>query len=140
MMPLHTRTSRHMNFVRTHVAHNNPPTESLSPASPPVRAIAFTHSAAHDGCGRLETTMSVLYPLTPCDPKTFCFNSWPSCTLYDHTCSFPPPALDISNSGSVQGIQKKFGSIIRVIYRFVVIEQHKTARPASKQIMKQTHF
>ena len=83
-------------FVCTHQTHQNPPTESLSPASPPVRAIAFSHPLLHMmGLVVLETAMSVLYTLTLCDPKTVWFTSWPSCTLYDHVFSFPRPALRI---------------------------------------------
>ena len=86
-------------FVRTQEAHDNPPTESLGPASPTVRVIAFSHPLQHMmGVVVLETTMSVLYDLTPCDPKTFFFNSWPSYTLYDHTWCFPRTDLDISHN------------------------------------------
>ena len=58
----------------------------------------------------LETVMSVLYDLTPCDPKTFSFNSWPSSTLYDHTMThmfFSPVLLSTSRvTTCVSGIQK----------------------------------
>jgi hypothetical protein len=56
----------------THETHDNPPTESLSPTSPPIRVITFSHPLQNMmGVVVLETTMSVLYDLTPCDPKTF---------------------------------------------------------------------
>ena len=100
--------------MHTHDAHDNHPTESLSPTSPPVRVIAFSHPHQYMmGVVVLETAMSVLYTLTPCDPKTFCFNSWPSCTLYDHSCSFPRTPPDISHRGRcAQGIQKKTGQFV----------------------------
>jgi hypothetical protein len=40
-------------------------------------------------------------------PRHSAFNSWPSCSLCDHSCSFPRTPPDISHSGRcVQGIQK----------------------------------
>jgi hypothetical protein len=36
--------------------------------------------------------------------------------------------------------EAKWKLVRRWIYRFVVILQHKTARPTSKQMVKQTHF
>ncbi len=40
-------------------------------------------------------------------PRHSAFNSWPSCALYDHSCSFPRTPPDISHNGRcVQGIQK----------------------------------
>ncbi len=48
--------------MRTHETHDNPPTESLSPASRTVRAVAFSHHLQHVmGVVVLETAMSVLY-------------------------------------------------------------------------------
>ncbi len=97
----------------------------LSPDSTPVRAIAFSHPRQDMmGVVVLETEMSVLYTHTPCVHKTFCFNSWTSCTLYDQHALFP---VMISTSRTacvfkrkkkcVEGIQKKLGSSC-VMYRF----------------------
>jgi hypothetical protein len=36
--------------------------------------------------------------------------------------------------------EAKWKLVRRWIYRFVVILQHRTARPTSKQMVKQTHF
>jgi len=81
-------------------------TESLSPSSRTVRAIAFSHPLQHMmDVVVLETGMSVLYTLTPCDPNTFCFNSWLSCTLYDHSGSLPLIPLDIFNKRHVGSSQ-----------------------------------
>ena len=104
-------------LVHTHQEHENPPTESLSPVS--VRTIAFSHPLQHMmGVVVLETEMSVLYALTLCDPKTFCFNSWPFCTLYDHVFSFPRTALPISHSDMCGKEFKKTWQFVRIC-RFV---------------------
>jgi hypothetical protein len=60
--------------------------------------------------------------------------------LYTTTHSLFPILLSTSHTETcVQGIKKKLGSSC-VIYRFVVILQHKSVKPVSKQMMKQAHF
>ena len=60
--------------------------------------------------------------------------------LYTTTHALFPVLISTSHTSTcVQGIQKKLGSSC-VIYRFVFILQHKTAKPTSKQIVKQSHF
>ncbi len=60
--------------------------------------------------------------------------------LYTTTHPLFPELISTSRTTTcVSGIQKKLGSSW-VIYRYVVILQHKPVRPTSKQKMKQTHF
>ena len=110
-------------------------TESLSPASPPFLVIEFSHPLQYMmSVVVLETVMSTLYTLTPCDPKTFYFNSWLSCTVYDHTSSFPRTTLVISHRDMCgKELKKK-------LLRFTVVLQHKTLKPPSTQMTKKKNL
>ena len=80
MMPLHTHTTRHMNF--------RAPTRNTWQSTDRITYLFSTLS------------LHVIPRHSPC-------NSWPSCALYDHSCSFPRTPPDISHCGRcVQGIQK----------------------------------
>jgi hypothetical protein len=117
---------RHLNKT-----HDNPPTESLSPASRTVRGIAFSHHQC------LFSTLS-LHVI----PRHSAFNTWLSCALYDHSDGVlfsPYSSRHLPQWEMCARNSKKLGSSW-VIYRFVVILEHKTERPTSKQMVKQTHF
>jgi hypothetical protein len=47
-----------------------------------------TWNTTHDGCGRSGNSNVCPICVTPCDPRTFCFNSLPSSSLNDGTWSF----------------------------------------------------
>ncbi len=83
MMSLDTRTSTYMNF-RAHTwctGQSNRQNHLVRFRILQLSVqIVFSHHLHHMiGVVVLETVMSVLYGLTPCDLKTFCFNS---CTDY----------------------------------------------------------
>jgi hypothetical protein len=95
-------------FVCTHETHDNPPTEAPKPAS--RTKIAFSHHLQHVMVVVvLETSLSILYALTPCHPKTFYFQ------LLTVLRFIPPQVSGIFSRYSsrhlpqcVEGIQKNF--------------------------------
>jgi hypothetical protein len=99
----HSTTGRHKLWKQCGKDHwlCTPPTQTCALAFVQVTVLPAT-SHALTPCPPTLTTLS-LHVL----PRHSVFNSWPSCALNDHSCSFPRTPHDVSHSGRcVQGIQK----------------------------------
>ncbi len=142
-MPLHTRTSRHMNF-RAHTRNTRKSTDRITLSgfsNCPCNCI-FTPSATRDGSSRSGNNNVCSLRSHSMSSQDILFLT-PDCpALYTTTRPLFPVILPTSPTAGdlCKELKKTWQSVsdLQICCHFTL--QHITVRPPSKQMIKQSHF